>query len=51
MKKLSRARRLAKAILADGKWSHDWYNAKQRENLITRVISIGLKYQRQELKK
>lgn len=42
-RKLSKARRLAKAILSDGKWSHNFYNAREREGLITRVISIGLK--------
>ena len=32
-------RRAAKAILADGKWSHNHYSPQQMEDLIARVIN------------
>lgn len=33
-----RARTIAKAILADGKWSHNHYSPQEMEDLITRVV-------------
>ncbi len=40
-------RRAAKAILADGKWSHNHYSPQQMEDLIARVINAALAAERE----